>query len=143
MNALPSQTAGIQSSLADGWRIAKIQHRDASRPGLFFACDPKFTQRFRLLPGRKYSKSLSTVFKSALDKADLAQNYTLHSLRHRFATHLYEQEVDLLKIQRHLGHAEFRGDFDLYAPEQSGQPQITSALDGLQIPQKRSQEGVN
>ena len=61
------------------------------------------------IKGKPYSaKSLSMVFKRALEKAGLTQNYTLHSLRHSFATHPYEQGVDILKIQRQLGHADLK-----------------------------------
>ncbi len=87
--------------------------------------------------GKPYSaKSLSMVFKRALEKAGLTQNYTLHSLRHSFATHLYEQGVDILKIQRQLGHADLKTTLIYTHLSNQASSQITSPLDRLQIRKK-------
>ena len=63
-------------------------------------------------------RTMQDNFKKLLTAAGLSLpfNVTCHSLRHSFASHLNDKDVDILVIQSLMGHASTRSTTALYSP---------------------------
>jgi site-specific recombinase XerD len=67
------------------------------------------TWMFEGAGGDQYSlRSISKVFQACKRKAGITKKGGIHTLRHSFATHLYEGGTDILSIKELLGHNSLR-----------------------------------
>jgi site-specific recombinase XerD len=83
---LPQSTL---ETLRDYWR--------AYRPKEWLFEAPKAGGQYRV-------KTLQDAFKSALQKSGIKKPGTIHTMRHCFATHLYEDGHNLLALKKLMGH---------------------------------------
>jgi integrase/recombinase XerD len=82
--------------------------------------------------GEQYStRSIQTVFHTAVKKAGITKDVSVHTLRHSFATHLLENGTDLRYIQNLLGHANSKTTEVYTHITTKGFDQIKSPLDVL------------
>jgi integrase/recombinase XerD len=56
--------------------------------------------------GKLTSRNLQKIVKNAALRANIEKQVHCHTLRHSFATHLLENNIDIRKIQELLGHAD-------------------------------------
>ena len=96
-----------------------------------------------LFPGRKPGAPLSThqlnnIFHKVADAAGIRKAVNLHSLRHSFATHLYDRGADIRTIQALLGHDKLETTAR-YARVATGLiSSVVSPLDDLKLPRRKN-----
>lgn len=84
--------------------------------------------------GDQYTgSSLRALFTAAREKAGIQRNYTLHCLRHSFATHLLEAGTDLRYIQTLLGHESSKTTEIYTFVSQNALDKIKSPLDSFDL----------
>jgi site-specific recombinase XerD len=76
--------------------------------------------------------SVHRIFQNAVRKAEINKKPCVHSLRHSFATHLLEQGVNLLAIQKLMGHSHLKTTI-LYTHLQRNPASIPSPFDSLEF----------
>ena len=75
-------------------------------------------------------RSVTNAFSKYRKLANLSDNYTSHTLRHCFATHLLESGMDIYRIKELLGHT-FIQTTSFYLHLQNVQDDVKSPLDTL------------
>jgi site-specific recombinase XerD len=82
--------------------------------------------------GGKYSiRSVQSVFKTAMLKANINKDVGIHGLRHSFATHLLENGTDISYIQQLLGHSDIKTTMIYAKVAQKNLKNVKSPLDKL------------
>lgn len=84
--------------------------------------------------GDRYSpKSVQSILKQSLKKAEIRKHATVHTLRHSFATHLLEDGTDIRYIQQLLGHKKLETTSIYTHITGNALDKIKSPLDSLDI----------
>jgi integrase/recombinase XerD len=87
--------------------------------------------------GQRSLGALQRVCRRAVVAAGLTKKVSLHTLRHSYATHLLEAGVDLVTIQRLLGHTDLQTTaryLHMTAPRLAGLPGLLEGLPAAATP---------
>ena len=82
-------------------------------------------------------RAVEFAFTKAVKLAGLPNRCGIHSLRHAFATHLLEAGVDLLTLQRLLGHSQLSSTATYLHVRQEPLDHLSSALDLIDFSRAR------
>jgi integrase/recombinase XerD len=94
-----------------------------------------------LFPGRGKGRHLTPrqvtrLFQQTLEAAGIKKTLTLHTLRHSFATHLFDRGVDIRTIQALLGHSKLETTARYTRVATGLITAVESPLDQLDMPYK-------
>ena len=115
------------------WWKARPKGRDADiavQERLLF---PSFT------PGRPMTtRNLARQYQRTVRAAGIAKTVTVHTLRHSFATHLFDRGVDIRTIQALLGHDKLETTARYTRVATGLITAVVSPLDDLKLPRSKS-----
>jgi len=118
-------------ALLDAWWPERSTRHDHGVP----------SQERWLFPGRGKGRHLTPrqvtrLFQQTLEAAGIKKTLTLHTLRHSFATHLFDRGVDIRTIQALLGHSKLETTARYTRVATGLITAVESPLDQLDIPYK-------
>jgi site-specific recombinase XerD len=96
-----------------------------------------------MFPGRRQGlhltqRQVTRLFHETVEAAGLKKKLTLHTLRHSFATHLYDRGVDIRTIQALLGHEKLETTARYTRVATGLITAVESPLDQLSMPGKKA-----
>jgi site-specific recombinase XerD len=86
------------------------------------------------------TRQLNRICHAAAHVAEIGKRVSLHTLRHSFATHLLEQDIDIRVIQVLLGHAKLNTTALYTRVATSTIHKVMSPLDRLCLIEKKKDE---
>jgi site-specific recombinase XerD len=100
-----------------------------------------------LFPGRRpglhlTERQVDRLFHETVDAAGIKKAVHLHTLRHSFATHLFDRVVDIRTIQALLGHSKLETTARYTRVATGLISSVVSPLDLLSAPRKRSKKSI-
>ena len=100
-----------------------------------------------LFPGRRpglhlTERQVDRLFHETVDAAGIKKAVHLHTLRHSFATHLFDRGVDIRTIQALLGHSKLETTARYTRVATGLISSVVSPLDLLSAPPKRSRKSI-
>jgi len=100
-----------------------------------------------LFPGRRpglhlTERQVNRLFHETTDAAGIKKAVNLHTLRHSFATHLFDRGVDIRTIQALLGHSKLETTARYTRVATGLISSVVSPLDLLSAPRKRSRKSI-
>lgn len=115
------------------WWKARPKGRDADVPVQERLLFPGFT------PGRPMStRNLARLYQRTVRAAGIRKTVTVHTLRHSFATHLFDRGVDIRTIQALLGHDKLETTARYTRVATGMISGVVSPLDDLKLPRRKS-----
>ena len=115
------------------WWKARPKGRDADIPMHERLLFPSFT------PGRPMTtRNLARQYQRTVRAAGIAKTVTVHTLRHSFATHLFDRGVDIRTIQALLGHDKLETTARYTRVATGMISGVVSPLDDLKLPRRKS-----
>jgi integrase/recombinase XerD len=102
----------------------------------YMACRPQQWLFNGRKPGAQLSlRALQWIIRNAVKKAGINKEYSLHTLRHSFATHMLDQGNDLHTIKELLGHAKIETTMVYLHLQTQKRAALVSPIDTLMCPQ--------
>ena len=122
--------------LHEWWKV-RTTHYDQGVP----------VQERWLFPGRRLGlhlteRQVNRLFHETADAAGIRKAVNLHTLRHSFATHLFDRGVDIRTIQALLGHSKLETTARYTRVATGLISSVVSPLDLLSAPRKRSRKSI-
>jgi integrase/recombinase XerD len=121
----------MHALLREWWQV-RPKGRDADIPMQERLLFPSFT------PGRPLTtRNLARQYQKTVRAAGIAKAVTVHTLRHSFATHLFDRGVDIRKIQALLGHDKLETTARYTRVATGMISGVASPLDDLKLPRRK------
>ena len=117
--------------LCDWWKFAHAQGKMLPGGWLFPGLDPVDPLSTR---------QLNRAIHAAAEAAGIDKRVSMHTLRHSFATHLLEQDIDIRVIQVLLGHAKLNTTALYTRVATTTIRKVMSPLDRLRLIEKKKDE---